>query len=387
MINATGVWTDDTQALAGERGQFHVRASQGHPPRRAARPDPARDTGLILRTEKTRAVRHPVGPALDHRHHRHRLGRWTRPTRPRAAADIDYLLEHVNAVLDDAAEPRATSRASTRGCGRCCPGESEATSKLSREHAVAHAGAGAGRGRRRQVHDVPGDGQGRRRRGGARASTPRCPPSVHRATCRCSAPRATRRCGTSAHQLAAALRAARGARSSTCCDRYGSLDRRAARPDRGRPDAGRAAGAARRTTCGPRSSTRPSHEGARHLDDVLARRTRISIETFDRGIGVVRGGRAADGAGPRLERRRRSTREVEHYRSGSTAERESQTDARRRDRRRRADGRPRRGATALTPSHPRLHTPKRHFAPRRRGAKWPYGVRSAAGLPSTPWGI
>ena len=26
-----------------------------------------------------------------------------------------------------------------------------------------------------------------------------------------------------------------------------------------------------------------SHEGARHLDDVLTRRTRISIETFDRG--------------------------------------------------------------------------------------------------------
>ena len=30
-----------------------------------------------------------------------------------------------------------------------------------------------------------------------------------------------------------------------------------------------------------------SHEGARHLDDVLTRRTRISIETFDRGIGAA----------------------------------------------------------------------------------------------------
>ena len=29
MINATGVWTDDTQALADTRGQFHVRASKG----------------------------------------------------------------------------------------------------------------------------------------------------------------------------------------------------------------------------------------------------------------------------------------------------------------------------------------------------------------------
>ncbi len=27
-----------------------------------------------------------------------------------------------------------------------------------------------------------------------------------------------------------------------------------------------------------------SHEGARHLEDVLTRRTRISIETFDRGV-------------------------------------------------------------------------------------------------------
>ncbi|MEO6998693.1 MAG: FAD-dependent oxidoreductase, partial [Terracoccus sp.] len=29
VINATGVWTDDTQAMVGERGQFHVRASKG----------------------------------------------------------------------------------------------------------------------------------------------------------------------------------------------------------------------------------------------------------------------------------------------------------------------------------------------------------------------
>ena len=30
-----------------------------------------------------------------------------------------------------------------------------------------------------------------------------------------------------------------------------------------------------------------THEGARHLDDVLTRRTRISIETFDRGVGAA----------------------------------------------------------------------------------------------------
>ena len=30
-----------------------------------------------------------------------------------------------------------------------------------------------------------------------------------------------------------------------------------------------------------------THEGARHLDDVLTRRTRISIETFDRGVAAA----------------------------------------------------------------------------------------------------
>ena len=72
VVNATGVWTDETQAMVGERGQFQVRASKGiHlvvPRDRILshdRPHPAhRDVG---------AVRHPVGPALDRRHHRHRL--------------------------------------------------------------------------------------------------------------------------------------------------------------------------------------------------------------------------------------------------------------------------------------------------------------------------
>jgi len=30
-----------------------------------------------------------------------------------------------------------------------------------------------------------------------------------------------------------------------------------------------------------------THEGARHLDDVMTRRTRISIETFDRGVAAA----------------------------------------------------------------------------------------------------
>jgi glycerol-3-phosphate dehydrogenase len=65
------------------------------------------------------------------------------------------------------------------------------------------------------------------------------------------------------------------------------------------------------------------YEGARHLDDVLARRTRISIEAWDRGVstaplvarlmaGVL--GWSAD----------QQAREVQHYRARVEAERASQ---------------------------------------------------------------
>jgi glycerol-3-phosphate dehydrogenase len=66
-----------------------------------------------------------------------------------------------------------------------------------------------------------------------------------------------------------------------------------------------------------------SHEGALHLDDILARRTRISIETWDRGVSAapevarlvapILGWGAAD-----------VDREVAHYRKRVEAERESQ---------------------------------------------------------------
>ncbi|HNO40884.1 MAG TPA: glycerol-3-phosphate dehydrogenase C-terminal domain-containing protein, partial [Marmoricola sp.] len=66
-----------------------------------------------------------------------------------------------------------------------------------------------------------------------------------------------------------------------------------------------------------------SHEGARHLDDVLTRRTRISIETQDRGVGSARP--AADlmaevlGWDPE-----RIDAEVDHYLRRVEAERLSQ---------------------------------------------------------------
>ena len=66
-----------------------------------------------------------------------------------------------------------------------------------------------------------------------------------------------------------------------------------------------------------------SHEGARHLDDVLTRRTRISIETFDRGLRCCE--EAARLMGGVLGwSDEQVALEIVHYQQRVAAERESQ---------------------------------------------------------------
>jgi glycerol-3-phosphate dehydrogenase len=67
-----------------------------------------------------------------------------------------------------------------------------------------------------------------------------------------------------------------------------------------------------------------SHEGALHLDDVLARRTRISIEAWDRGVSAapVAARLMAEVLGWDEER---TQLEVDTYLARVRAERESQT--------------------------------------------------------------
>ncbi|RNI22842.1 glycerol-3-phosphate dehydrogenase/oxidase [Flexivirga caeni] len=134
LINATGVWTDDLQQMTGGRGRFRVRASKGvHI--LVPRDRIAGEVGLILRTEKSVLFVIPwqqewiIGTTdtdwgLDLAH-------------PAATAtDIDYILDHVNTVLaspitkDDILGVYA-------GLRPLLAGESEQTSQLSREHAVA----------------------------------------------------------------------------------------------------------------------------------------------------------------------------------------------------------------------------------------------------------
>ena len=86
--------------------------------------------------------------------------------------------------------------------------------------------------------------------------------------------------------LAAAAGIARGPRSSTCstvtAPAYTSCW-----PCCGTIRRWRRRCPARTTTCRSRRVYAVTHEGARHLDDVLARRTRISIEAWDRGVAAA----------------------------------------------------------------------------------------------------
>ncbi|MBO0608289.1 glycerol-3-phosphate dehydrogenase/oxidase [Myceligenerans salitolerans] len=137
VINATGVWTEDTEALAGDQGGLRVLASKGvHVvvPRDRIRGE----AGLILQT--------PVSVLF--------VIPWSRywilgttdtpweldPTHPVAtAADVDYVLDQANSVLSSALgrEDVVGTYAGLRPLLQ--PGTKEGTSsaKVSREHTVA----------------------------------------------------------------------------------------------------------------------------------------------------------------------------------------------------------------------------------------------------------
>jgi glycerol-3-phosphate dehydrogenase len=66
-----------------------------------------------------------------------------------------------------------------------------------------------------------------------------------------------------------------------------------------------------------------THEGARHLDDVLARRTRASIEAWDRGVSAAPVVAELMAAHLGWDEAHTAT-EVEHYLARVSAERESQ---------------------------------------------------------------
>jgi glycerol-3-phosphate dehydrogenase len=139
VVNATGVWTDEIQALSKQRGRFQVRASKGvHVV--VPRDRIVSDAAIILRTEKSVMFVIPWG---NHWIIGTTDTEWNLDLAHPAAtkADIDYILGTVNTVL---ATPltHADIDGVYAGLRPLLAGESDETSKLSREHAVAVPAAG-----------------------------------------------------------------------------------------------------------------------------------------------------------------------------------------------------------------------------------------------------
>jgi glycerol-3-phosphate dehydrogenase len=315
VINATGVWADSIQEMAG-RGRVRVRASKGiHlvvPKDRIHG-----DSGLILRTERSVLFVIPWG--------RHWLVGTTDTdwdldlAHPAASAsDIQYLLDHVNRVLRTPLT-HADVEGVYAGLRPLLYGESEATSKLSREHAVAQTVAGlitiAG-GKYTTYRVMAEDAVD----AAARSLPQRVPRSVTARTPLLGA-QGYHALWNRRRRLADEV-GVHVSRIEHLLGRYGSmitelLDLLADRPELGE----RIAGA--EDYLRVEAIYAASHEGALHLDDLLTRRTRISIETFDRGQAAARDvaplmGEVLGWDEDTVER------EIEHYEARVAAEVESQ---------------------------------------------------------------
>ncbi len=321
VVNATGVWTDDTQAMVGERGQFKVRASKGIHlvvPRDRIRGE----SGLILRTEKSVLFVIPWG--------RHWIigttdTDWSlSKDHPAASAkDIQYLLDHVNQVLLEPLVPEDVEGVFA-GLRPLLAGEDEATSKLSREHAVSTSVKGlvviAG-GKYTTYRVMAKDAIDAAVQQMGTLLDRRVPQSCTDEIPLLGADGYTA-LWNQRHSLSQVSGVGVG-RIEHLLNRYGSLtsevlDLIAERPDLAEPLAGTEDYLRAEVVYGV------THEGARHLDDILARRTRISIETFHRGT------ESADEAASLMAEvlgwsQEQREREVDHYLKRVEAERESQT--------------------------------------------------------------
>jgi len=316
VINATGVWTDETQQLAATRGQFQVRASKGvHLVVPRDRLQSA--TGIILRTPTSVLFVIPWG--------RHWIIGTTDTdwnldlAHPAASArDIDYLLEQVNSVLTTQLS-RADVEGVYAGLRPLLSGESESTSRLSREHVVGHPVPGlvvvAG-GKYTTYRVMAKDAVDEAVRG-MDLRVPR--------SCTETIPLLGAEGWPALRNHRRALAQASGlhiARIDHLLGRYGSLitevlDLIADRPELGRPLPGVD------DYLQAEIVYAATHEGALHLDDVLARRTRASIEAWDRGVSAAPIA-AALMAGPLGWSPEQQAAEIEHYLARVSAERRSQ---------------------------------------------------------------
>lgn len=276
VVNATGVWTDDIQALVGGRGQIHVRASKGIHlvvPRDRIH---AR-SGVVLRTETSVLFlipwgRHWIIGTTDTEWSLHKA----HPAASRT--DIDYLLEHANQVLS-VPLTRDDVEGVYAGLRPLLAGESDETSQLSREHTVAHPVPGlvlvAG-GKYTTYRVMAKDAVDAVAHGLDEKVPPSCTDVVPLVGADGFQARWNAR-----HRIAAQS-GLHVARIEHLLRRYGSLVDEVLELVRRRPELGRPIDGAD-DYLRAEVVYAVSHEAARHLDDVLARRTHVSIETWDRG--------------------------------------------------------------------------------------------------------
>jgi glycerol-3-phosphate dehydrogenase len=319
VVNATGVWTDDLQTLLGGRGRFHVRASKGVHivvPRDRINGE----AGLILRTEKSVLFVIPWGAHWI-------IGttdtEWTLDKAHPAAsrADIDYILEHVNAVLNVPLTHEDITGVYA-GLRPLLAGEDEETSQLSREHAVARPMPGviavAG-GKYTTYRPMAADAVD----AVAEDVTRRVPSSVTENVPLVGAE------GYAAMVNQLESLAQRWGiprfRAEHLLNRFGSLASDVVAMAGGDPDLLQPVPGAEGYLM-VEMVWSAGHEAALHLDDLLARRTRISIETVHRGVESAEPvARAVAGVLGWDEDR--IVNEVASYRARVDAERRSQTAA------------------------------------------------------------
>ena len=323
VINATGVWTDDVQAFAG-RGRIKVRASKGVHlvvPRDRIHSD----TGFITRTASSVLFIIPwMAPPFT----RHWIigttdtGWDLGKAHPAAsAADIDYLLAEANKWLT-VPLTREDVEGVYAGLRPLLTGESEATSQLSREHAVVQGVSGlitvAG-GKYTTYRVMAKDAVD----AASRSMNRRVPPTP---TDRLPLVGADGYWATwNRRERLAVDSGLHVARIEHLLRRYGSeatrlLDAIADRPELGAPIEGAS------DHLLVEAWYAAAWEGALHLDDVLTRRMRVSIETWDRGLTAARA--VAGVVGEVLGWDEAAIeRELSHYDARVAAERESQTQA------------------------------------------------------------
>ncbi|MEO8888167.1 MAG: glycerol-3-phosphate dehydrogenase/oxidase [Jatrophihabitantaceae bacterium] len=277
VLNCTGVWTDEIQALSGGRGRFQVRASKGVHivvPREKI----TGDAGLILRTETSVLF---VIPWKNHWLIGTTDTDWNLDLAHPAAtrADIDYLLDRVNAVLVTPLTQQDIQGVYA-GLRPLLAGESEESSALSREHAVAQVVPGlisiAG-GKYTTYRVMAADAVDAAAEELPRRVQPSCTDRVPLLgadgffAMRNQIDTLAAEYGLHPHRIRHVL------------ERYGSMIRDVLDP--GLDDANllrTVPGAADYLLAEIRYAI--THEGALHLEDVLTRRTRISIEYPHRGV-------------------------------------------------------------------------------------------------------